>query len=164
MEDIRNPKMTMTKLIEDVVARYGRRKCLTFERKTYTYRDVNRKVNQVAHGLRKLGVVQGSRVGIILPNCPEYIFTYFGVLKLGAVNVPVNTFLSLDEIEFILFEREGYPVENKYGMRIDSIVRENADGISSTDIRHCVKEDESMLGLVPASVERYIKREGLYRP
>lgn len=98
--------MTVPQLIEEVVTRNGRRKCLTIERKTYTYTEVNSRVNQVAHGLQKLGVARGNHVGIILPNCPEYIFAYFGVLKLGAVNVPINTFLSLEEIEFILKDCE----------------------------------------------------------
>jgi long-chain acyl-CoA synthetase len=122
--DIRDPKMTMPKLIENVVARNGRRRCLTFDRKTYSYRELNRKVNQVAHGLRALGVTQGNRVGIILPNCPEYIFSYFGVLKLGAVNVPINTFLSPDEVEFILQDCDISVIvtDQEYYTKLKSIV------------------------------------------
>lgn len=100
--NLRHPSMTIPRLMEDVVAHNGRRRCLTFEGQHLRYRDVNRRVNQVAHGLSRIGVTRGSHVGIILSNCPEYLFTYFGVLKLGAVNVPINTFLSPDEIEFIL--------------------------------------------------------------
>lgn len=104
--NLRDPYMSIPRLIEQVVALNGRRKCVTFEHKTYTYQEVNRRVNRVAYGLQQLDVSRGDRVGLILPNCPEYIFTYFGVLKLGAVNVPINTFLSLEEIEFILRDCE----------------------------------------------------------
>ena len=104
--NLRDPHMTIPRLIEDVVALNGRRKCLTFDRKHYTYHEVNSRVNQVAYGLENIGVTRGSHVGVMLPNCPEYLFTYFGVLKRGAVNVPINTFLSPDEIDFILNDCE----------------------------------------------------------
>ncbi|MBD3306712.1 long-chain-fatty-acid--CoA ligase [candidate division KSB3 bacterium] len=104
--NLRDPQMTIARMVEQVVARYGRKKCLTYDQTTYTYRVVNQKMNQVAHGLRKLGIAHGSRVGLLLSNCPEYIFTYFGVLKLGAINVPINTFLSSEEVQFILNDCE----------------------------------------------------------
>jgi len=104
--NFRDPAMTIAKLIEEVVAHYGRRKCLTYEQTTYTYTLFNQKVNQVAHGLRNLGISQGSRVGLLLTNCPEYLFVYFGVMKLGGINVPINTFLASDEVQFILQDCE----------------------------------------------------------
>ena len=98
--------MTIATMVEAVVARYGRKKCLTYERHNYTYKVVNQKANQVAHGLHRLGVTRGSRVGLLLSNCPEYIFTYLGVIKLGGMNVPMNTFLSPEETQFILNDCE----------------------------------------------------------
>lgn len=100
--NFRDHNMTIPQLVDQVVATYGHRKCLTYEQKTYTYTRINQKMNQVAHGLHKLGVSMGSRIGLFLSNCPEYLFSYFGVLKLGGVNVPINTFLSSDELHFIL--------------------------------------------------------------
>ena len=100
--NFRDPTMTIPQLVDQVVATYGRRKCLTYEQKTYTYNTINQKMNQVAHGLHKLGLSVGNRIGLFLSNCPEYLFSYFGVLKLGGVNVPINTFLSSDELQFIL--------------------------------------------------------------
>ncbi|MDY0096176.1 MAG: long-chain-fatty-acid--CoA ligase [Candidatus Vecturithrix sp.] len=96
--------MTIAKLVEDVVAVYGSNKCLTFEGTTYTYNEVNHKINQVAHGLHTLGIERGNRIGLFLSNCPEYLFTYFGVIKLGGINVPINTFLSSEELQFILHD------------------------------------------------------------
>ncbi len=98
--------MTLARLVEDVTTGYGRKKCLTYGQTTYTYNVVNQKINQVAHGLQKLGISGGSRVGLFLSNCPEYVFSYFGVIKLGCVNVPINTFLSSKEVRFILNDCE----------------------------------------------------------
>lgn len=98
----RDSNMTVAKLVDEVVSAYGHKKCLTYEGKTYKYEVVNQKINQVAHGLHKLGISGGSRIGLFLSNCPEYIFAYFGIIKLGCVNVPVNTFLTSKEVQFIL--------------------------------------------------------------
>ena len=104
--DFRDPNMTIAKLVEEVTATYGRKKCLTYGHKTYTYKVVNQKANQIAHGLRRLGISQGSRVGLFLSNCPEYIFSYFGIIKLGGITVPLNTFLAREEVQFILNDCE----------------------------------------------------------
>lgn len=48
------------------------------------------------------GVKAGDRVGLWLKNCPEFVPAFFGVLALGAVVVPINSFLKPDEIAFIL--------------------------------------------------------------
>jgi long-chain acyl-CoA synthetase len=104
--NFRDPEMSIAKMVENVATMYGRRKCLTYEQSTYTYTAVNQKINQVAHGLHKLGISRGSRVGLLLSNCPEYLFVYFAVLKLGGINVPINTFLSSSEVQFILSDCE----------------------------------------------------------
>ncbi len=104
--DLRNPKMTVATLIEQAVAEHGRRKCLTYEKTTYSYRQLGWKIEQTAKGLHQLGVEKGHRIGLFLANCPEYIFAYFGNLKLGGVNVPINTFLSSSEVQFILDDCE----------------------------------------------------------
>jgi len=75
---------------------------IIFEGKKITYGELNAKAGQIADGLRKAGVSKGDRVAIHLPNCPEFIFAYFGILKAGATVVPVNVMLKQREIEFLL--------------------------------------------------------------
>lgn len=55
-----------------------------------TFSELDRDANRLAHGLQKLGVKRGDRVGIWSPNCYEWIVTQFGTAKLGAVMVSVN--------------------------------------------------------------------------
>jgi acyl-CoA synthetase (AMP-forming)/AMP-acid ligase II len=104
--NLRDPNMTIAKLVDEVAVTYGRRKCLTYGHTTYTYTAVNRKINQVAHGLHRLGISCGSRIGLFLSNCPEYIFAYFGIIKFGCINVPINTFLESAELQFIVNDCE----------------------------------------------------------
>ena len=56
-----------------------------------SFAETNRMVNRLAHGLAAAGVGHGDRVMLFLPNCPEYVLTWFALAKLGAVEVPVNS-------------------------------------------------------------------------
>lgn len=70
--------------------------------KRFSYKELNEYGNQVAHGLASIGVKKGDRVGILLMNSHEFVATFFGIAKLGAVVVPLNWRLVPDELEFIL--------------------------------------------------------------
>lgn len=63
---------------------------LSFKDQRFSYRDINARANRVARGFRSLGVRPGDNVCLMLPNCPEFIFTWMGLAKLGAVTVPIN--------------------------------------------------------------------------
>lgn len=57
---------------------------------TYSFAQLNARVNRLAHGLAALGVANGERVALILPNCPEFILAWFALAKLGAVEVAIG--------------------------------------------------------------------------
>ncbi len=69
---------------------------------TFTYADAEQRANQLAHGLRRWGVTRGSRVAILLDNCPQYILTLLAVARLGALNVPINTAARGDLLRYYL--------------------------------------------------------------
>lgn len=69
---------------------------------TFTYSQLNAKVNSMANGLRSLGMAKGDRVAIYLPNIPEFIVAFLAIAKIGAISVPFNTMLKKMEIEYIL--------------------------------------------------------------
>jgi long-chain acyl-CoA synthetase len=55
-----------------------------------TFLDLKRRSDALASTLARLGIVKGDRVGIMLPNCPQYIIAAFAILRLGAVVVNIN--------------------------------------------------------------------------
>jgi long-chain acyl-CoA synthetase len=67
-----------------------------------SYRTLDERANRAASGLRALGVGQGDVVSVYLPNCPEFIYTWFGIIKLGAVFGPVNAMFKGDEVGHVL--------------------------------------------------------------
>ena len=95
-----NPEMPETKrttwkefdLIEPSRAAYYRREI--------TWNVFNEKANRFANLLIERGIKKGEKVGILLMNCLEWLPIYFGILKTGALAVPLNFRYSADEIKY----------------------------------------------------------------
>ena len=96
------PEMGLAQKLEEITGRYKRREAIRFEGKKFTYRELDENANRVAGGLAALGLGKGDRVAMMLPNIPEFAFSFFGIQKLGAVAVPFNTMYKGREISFIL--------------------------------------------------------------
>jgi long-chain acyl-CoA synthetase len=75
---------------------------LVFEDRIITYQELDCLASRLASGLSKLNVKKGDRVALFLPNIPEFVISYLGILKIGAVAVSVNAMLKSGEVEFIL--------------------------------------------------------------
>ncbi len=70
--------------------------------RTFTYREVGRRAQGVAHQLLRLGIGQGERVGILSENRPEWGISFFGILLAGGIVVPLDIRLKTAEVENIL--------------------------------------------------------------
>src|SRR5215831_8142568 len=69
----------------------------------YSYEQLWQQTLSVASHLQtRFGVKRGDRVGVWLKNCPEFIPSLFGILRTGAVVVPINNFLKSEEVNYIL--------------------------------------------------------------
>ncbi len=75
---------------------------LLFEDERISYRQMDQRANQVAHGLKKLGAGRGVGVASMLFNTPEALYAHFAAQKLGSYTVPVNTELKGDHLAYIL--------------------------------------------------------------
>ncbi len=67
-----------------------------------SYAQLDALSDRVAANLEAGGLAAGDRVGLQLPNIPEFVIAYFGILKAGGVVVPMNVLLKAPEIEFQL--------------------------------------------------------------
>ena len=90
------------RMLEVNAAAYRKREALRFDGKTVSYQELNEQANRVAGGLESLGIAKGDRVAMMLPNIPEFVYSFFGIQKLGAVAVPFNTMYKGREITHIL--------------------------------------------------------------
>lgn len=81
----------MHKLLDRQAVKYGGRTYLYYGDQEFSFEEVNDAANRVASGLQKLGITKGDKVAVVMDNSPEVIFLVFGLSKLGAIEVPINT-------------------------------------------------------------------------
>ena len=68
----------------------------------WTYAELHRDVLALAHGLLRLGIGKGDRVGILAPNCPEWTLLQYATAQIGAILVPVNPAYRTDELAYVV--------------------------------------------------------------
>lgn len=78
--------------------RHPKHTALVFFNARMTFKELNDAVDRFAAGLQKMGVARGDRVALYMPNCPQYVIAYYGVLRAGAVVVPCNPLYVAREI------------------------------------------------------------------
>ena len=91
--------MNLAHVLAHSAARHPERTALLFEGERISYRELDRRAASAAGALRAHGIEAGDRVAIKLPNTPAYVAAYFGVLRLGAIAVPLNVLLAQPEID-----------------------------------------------------------------
>jgi long-chain acyl-CoA synthetase len=93
-------------LLDRTVSDYPGSTCTNFLGRKLTYAEISQLVDKAAAGLQRLGIVKGSKVGLMLPNCPTFIVHYFAALKLGAVIVNYNPLYTVDELRTQIVDSE----------------------------------------------------------
>ena len=93
------PEIPLFQMLEDAARKYPETPCTIFKGAKISYREMNAITDQLAAGLASLGVKKGDRVGIFIPNTPQFVMAYFAILKLGGIVVAVNPLYSAREIE-----------------------------------------------------------------
>jgi len=94
--------LNLSVLIEDSARRYPTKNAFTFGDASVTYQQVNMAANQIANGLIAKGIKPGDKVALSCLNLPFFPMVYFGILKAGAVVVPLSVLLKKDEIQYHL--------------------------------------------------------------
>ncbi|WP_040700222.1 long-chain-fatty-acid--CoA ligase [Nocardia vinacea] len=96
------PNYNLSSLLEDTARAFPAREAVVSGGRRLTYAEVNAAANQVANVLAALGVSVGDKVAVTCPNIAEFPIVYYGILKVGATVVPLNTLLQRSEIAYHL--------------------------------------------------------------
>ncbi len=89
----------MHTILEEAAKAFPNRPALEFLGRRTSYHQLAVLVNRVAAGFRKLGVKPGVKVGLLLPNCPQFVIAYYAALKAGGTVVNFSPLYSLPELE-----------------------------------------------------------------
>jgi crotonobetaine/carnitine-CoA ligase len=115
---------TIGRILADKAATVGERTFLTFGGKRWTYADAHALTNSYAEGFRRAGIGRGDHVALMLPNRPEMLWAIWGLGKLGAVAVPLNTAAKGDLLIYLLDQSDSVLLcaEDAYRARVDPAV------------------------------------------
>ncbi|MBV7294528.1 AMP-binding protein [Corynebacterium sp. TAE3-ERU12] len=90
---------TLTEVYHNAITTWPDRPMLTFFGRSRTYAEADALVRRAAVKLHELGVRQGDRVALLMPNCPQHVVAYFAVLSLGATVVEHNPLYTAHELQ-----------------------------------------------------------------
>jgi long-chain acyl-CoA synthetase len=143
--------------------KYPQRIAIVFGQKKISYKTLDDLTNHIAAGLIELGVKKQDKVALFLDNCPEFVISYFSVLKAGAVVVPINYMFKIEEAKYIIQNSEAsclitsrpyVDMARELRLRVDSlkyIISTNRAGEDISDFHRINKFDTAGLDRVLVS-------------
>ena len=97
---IHYPSVPLFFFLQESARKYPDRPCTIFKGAVITYKEMDALTDRIAGGLASQGVKKGDRVGIFMPNTPQFVMIYFGILKAGGIVVATNPLYTPAEIEY----------------------------------------------------------------
>lgn len=92
------PDIPLDQVVRRAAQTYGSRTALVFFGRCISFSQLDQLVDRFAAGLQRLGVGKGTPVSLHLPNCPQFVVAYYGILRAGGVVVPHNPLYTEPEV------------------------------------------------------------------
>lgn len=96
------PSLTLYQMLKQTVDEVPDKRALIFAGHEQTYAELHHQVQTVMGRLQELGIKPGDRVGIMLPNCPQYVASYYAITGIGAIVVQISPISAGPELEYLL--------------------------------------------------------------
>ncbi|OGP50225.1 MAG: hypothetical protein A2Y79_07920 [Deltaproteobacteria bacterium RBG_13_43_22] len=88
--EIAIPLKSVGEAFDEATDKWKKKTAIVFYGRRITFRELREKVDRLATALFHQGIRKGDRVAILLLNCPEFVFAFYGLIKLGAIAVPLS--------------------------------------------------------------------------
>ena len=140
--------------------KHPQRTAIVFGQKRINYKTLNELTDSIAAGLVALGIKKQDKVALFLDNCPEFVISYFAVLKAAAVVVPINYMFKIEEAKFILEDSQAIclitsrvyvDMAEELRLRVDSlkhIITTTKVNDDTTDFNRIKKDNPEILNKV----------------
>jgi len=142
--DIRlNLDMTLNEALEQAVDTYPDREAIISRGSRITYRQLGEQVALFSSALQRLGIRKGQKVGLIVPNYPEFVYGLFALFRMGAVLVPINPQLQRRELHHVLSDSEAVAVitlDKASGHNLAQLITDMRSELP--DLRHLIVHGE----------------------
>ncbi len=123
MQDYPLEERTIGRILAEKAARIPAKTFLLWAGRSYSYGDLEALTNRYANGCAAHGIGHGDHVAVMLPNCPEFYWTTWGLGKLGAVAVPINTAAKGEMLRYFIDQSDAtcVVIDDEWVERVASI-------------------------------------------
>ena len=155
------PEVSLFSLLDSAARRFPTHPSMAWFGRRMSFRFLLREVERFSAALAGFGVAKGDRVGLVLPNCPQYVVAFYGVVRLGAIVVGNNPLYTQREMEHQLRD-----AGVKVVVVLDQLYPNFADVFARTGIEHVVATRITdympfpLKQLAPIRFRREAKHEG----
>lgn len=127
------PSASISQLLDEMAVTRPKGVQFVFYGRKLSFAETALQSKRVACGLAKMGIRKGDRVALMMPNCPQFAFVYFGINRLGAVVVPVNPLYTAREVKTVLADSGAQVI-----FTLDMFYSAVRDGAEGTAVRKIV--------------------------
>lgn len=106
MQEYPQDERVLTHIIENKARQYPDHVVFQFRDDPITFAELNEGINKAANGFLSLGIKKGDKVAIMLNNCVEFLYAWFGLNKIGAVEVPINVALKGEGLTYQIVQSD----------------------------------------------------------
>ncbi|MGY5877075.1 MAG: long-chain fatty acid--CoA ligase [Candidatus Thorarchaeota archaeon] len=96
------PKINLYEILERTTKEFGGRTAIWFQKKKISYNELKDLTDRLATALAELGVKVGDRVAIMIPNFPQFIISFYGIIKAGGIVTACSVLLTEQELAYQL--------------------------------------------------------------
>jgi crotonobetaine/carnitine-CoA ligase len=123
MRDYPLEERTIGRILADKAQRIPGKTFLLWQGRAYSYAELETITNRYANGFAAQGIGHGDHVAVLLPNCPEFFWVMWGLGKIGAVAVPVNTAAKGEILRYFVDQSDAscVVVDNEFIDRVGAI-------------------------------------------
>jgi long-chain acyl-CoA synthetase len=125
------PDSTISQLLDGMAQERPDAVQFVFYGRKVTFAETALQSKRVAKALVGLGIRKGDRVALMMPNCPQFAYVYFGINRLGAAVVPVNPLYTAREVNIVLSDSQAQVI-----FTLDMFYSAVRDGVKGTAVRH----------------------------
>lgn len=90
----------LDKLLLNFVRSHPRKTAIVYDRARLSYQQLYNRITGISQGLRSLGIQKSDCVMLLLPNCPEFVISFYAIAKLQAIALPLNPMFKASEIQY----------------------------------------------------------------
>ncbi|MEM2928103.1 MAG: long-chain fatty acid--CoA ligase [Nitrososphaerota archaeon] len=164
---IKYPNIPLPYFLINSAKKYPKKVAIIFNNKKISYSELKNLSIKLANSLRNIGVKKNDRVALFLPNCPQFVISYYGALMIGSIITALNPLFKEKEIEFQLYDSGAETIivlDNLYPLLKKALEKTKIKRIIITSFNKEIEINERSKKLEIYYFEEFIKESSIEFP